>query len=117
MGRTSTCKKNDEWRECWRCGEYKIWDMFYKNKCKELWYSSTCIRCCSEIKSKWTFERQSVENRIEWQRHSSKKYERVVEKETRLWSEVYPPAPKQIWEWEIIEIWTNPHPFIFTKIK
>lgn len=115
MGRISTCKKNDEWRECWRCGVYKIWDMFYKNKIKKFWYSSTCIRCCSEIKSKWTFEREATENRIEWQRHSNKKPERIVDKMTTSHPII---EQKPYWDTtDTIEIWTNPISALYNHIK
>ena len=115
MGRTSTCIKNDEWRNCSKCREFKIWDMFYKNKCKDLWYSSTCIRCCSEIKSKWTFERQATENRMEWQRHSNKKPERVVDKMTT--SHQYA-EEKPYWDTtDMVELWTKPISALFLYIK
>jgi len=115
MGRILTCKINDDGRECSKCRKFKIWDMFYKNKCKELWYSSTCIRCCSEIKSKWTFEREATENRMEWQRHSSKKYEKKVDKMTTSHQYL---EEKPYWDIsDMVEIGTNPIPALFNYIK
>jgi len=111
--RTSTRLINDEWRECSRCGVFKIWDMFYKNICKNRWYSSTCIPCYSQINSKWTFERQATENRMEWQTY--RKPDRIVDKMTTAHKYV---EDKPYWDTsDMIEIWTKPISALYNHIK
>lgn len=105
----------EEWRECSQCHVFKIWDCYHKSKTAKLWHCSSCISCCYVYKKSWVMTRESIENKIEWQRHRNKKHERVVEKMTT--SHQYA-EDKPYWDTsDMIEPWTKPHKALFLYIK
>lgn len=121
---------DEGWRECTKCWKYKIWDCFYLSAGAMNWHMSRCKACYTEYntskeRKKYMMTNKNIldveknykskENKIMWQRHSSKKYEKKVDKMTT--SHKYP-EEKPYWNTDnTIEIGTKPIPALYNYIK
>jgi len=133
MNTKITTMINEIGRICTKCSTFKTWDFYYKAQSRS-GYQSCCKLCASKTIEKsrnrkpYTYSdktllemekiHKSKENRIIWAiQKESKTVE--IEKETRSWSMVDLPNPKEeYWKkWKILRVWENPHPVILTKIK